>query len=102
MSDLLTIETHDGQPGVLKLSGRLNTSTASELERVLTQTLEQTGDIELDCSALEYLSSAGLRVLVGTHKRAVAAGGGVKLVSCTPDVREVFEITGLIDIFEVS
>ena len=54
------------------------------------------------CSALEYLSSAGLRVLVGTHKRAVAAGGGVKLVSCTPDVREVFEITGLIDIFEVS
>lgn len=102
MSELLTICPREGEPGGLALSGRLNTATASMLERALAQALEQGSDITLDCAGLEYLSSAGLRVLVGAHKRAVSAGGGIRLVSCTPDVREVFEITGLIDIFEVS
>lgn len=102
MSDQLTIAHIDGKPGELKLTGRLNTSTASELEGAIAQALEESADIVLDCADLEYLSSAGLRVLVGAHKRATGAGGGVRLVSCVPDVREVFEITGLIDIFEVS
>ena len=51
---------------------------------------------------LEYLSSAGLRVLVATQKRVTAAEGALRIVNASDDIREVFDITGLIDVFDVE
>ena len=56
----------------------------------------------LDFADLEYLSSAGLRVLVATQKRVTAAEGALRIVNASDDIREVFDITGLIDVFDVE
>ena len=58
--------------------------------------------VTLDFAGLDYLSSAGLRVLVGAQKQVVAAGGAMRIVNLADDVREVFEITGLIDVLDVE
>ena len=83
-----------GDEAVLKLGGHLNTNTAADLEEAL--------EVVLDFADLEYLSSAGLRVLVATQKRVTAAEGTLRIVNASDDIREVFDITGLIDVFDVE
>ena len=83
-----------GDEAVLKLGGHLNTNTAADLEEALEPVL--------DFADLEYLSSAGLRVLVATQKRVTAAEGTLRIVNASDDIREVFDITGLIDVFDVE
>ena len=63
---------------------------------------ERTNKVVLDFADLEYLSSAGLRVLVATQKRVTAAEGALRIVNASDDIREVFDITGLIDVFDVE
>ena len=80
-----------GDEAVLKLGGHLNTNTAADLEEALEPVFERTSKVVLDFADLEYLSSAGLRVLVAT-----------RIVNASDDIREVFDITGLIDVFDVE
>lgn len=82
--------------------GHLNTNTAGELEAKLASVFAKTHTVVLDFAQLEYLSSAGLRVLVGAQKQVTAAHGSMKIVNTLDDVREVFEITGLIDVLNVE
>lgn len=99
----MRIETAlDGETAVITLGGHLNTNTASELEAALEPVFAQTHNVVLDCAALEYLSSAGLRVLVAAQKEVTAAAGSLRIANVCDDVREVFEITGLIDVFDVE
>ena len=91
-----------GGEAVLKLGGHLNTNTAAALEEALEPVFERTNKVVLDFADLEYLSSAGLRVLVATQKRVTAAEGALRIVNASDDIREVFDITGLIDVFDVE
>ena len=85
----------------VKLEGRLDTSTAPELERELGEALDNVTDLTLDFAELAYISSAGLRVLLTTQKRMNKQGNMV-IQNANDDVKEVFEVTGFIDILTVD
>ncbi len=85
--------------GVLTLAvgGRLDTNTSPELEAEVTT--EGVSEIVFDFAALEYISSAGLRVLMGAQKALAATGGKVRVVNPNAMVKGVLDITGFSDIF---
>ena len=83
------------------LEGRLDTTTAPQLEAELNQALPGIEKLTLDFGKLDYISSAGLRVLLSAHK-AMAQKGGMKIVHANEIVNEVFEVTGFNDILSVE
>ena len=85
----------------IALEGRLDTMTAPELETELNQNLGSAESLTMDFSKLEYISSAGLRVLLSAHK-AMSAKGGMKVTNVNEIVREVFEVTGFADILTIE
>ena len=87
--------------GILEvaLAGRLDTTTAPELENFLTRNYDGTGALLFNCEKLVYLSSAGLRVLLSVHKRS---NGAMKLTNVCELVMEVFEMTGFADILVIE
>lgn len=84
----------------LAVGGRLDTNTAPELEAELK--LDGVREVVFDFAALEYISSAGLRVLMTAHKAMAASGGTMKILNPNDMVRGVFDITGLGDIFTIA
>ena len=98
----MTIEkTVNEQTTILKVDGRLDTSTAPELEAALKEAADSADKIVLDFSKLDYVSSAGLRVLLATHKK-MAAKGGMTVTGVNDIVNEIFEITGFSDILDIE
>ena len=85
----------------IALEGRLDTMTAPELEAELNQSLTSAESLTLDFSKLDYISSAGLRVLLSAHK-AMSAKGGMKVTNVNEIVQEVFEVTGFADILNIE
>ena len=85
----------------IALAGRLDTMTAPELEAELNKDLGGADSLTLDFSKLDYISSAGLRVLLTAHK-AMAAKGGMKICNVNEVVQEVFEVTGFADILTIE
>ena len=85
----------------IALEGRLDTMTAPELEAELNQSMSSADSLKLDFSKLDYISSAGLRVLLSAHK-AMSAKGGMKLTNVNEIVQEVFEVTGFADILDIE
>ena len=83
------------------LEGRLDTTTAPELEEALKQGLGGATGLTMDFSKLDYISSAGLRVLLSAHK-AMSDKGGMKVTNVNDMVREVFEVTGFSDILDIE
>jgi anti-sigma B factor antagonist len=83
------------------LEGRLDTMTAPELEAELNKTMDGAESLVLDFSKLDYISSAGLRVLLAAHK-AMAGKGGMKVTKVNEIVAEVFEVTGFADILTIE
>ena len=98
----MTIEKTAG-PGTLalKLSGRLDTVTAPDLEAELGEKLEGIREMTLDMSQLQYISSAGLRVLLAAQKR-MNWQGQMRLTGVGEAVMEVFEVTGFADILTIE
>ncbi len=94
-------KTLDGTNLTLALEGRLDTMTAPELEAELNASLKDAESLTLDFSKLEYISSAGLRVLLSAHK-AMSAKDGMKVTNVNEIVREVFEVTGFADILTIE
>lgn len=84
---------------VLALEGRLDTNTAGSLEQEVTEIFESPNFTKLvfDFKALEYVSSAGLRVILATQKKSKQANVVFEIVNACDDIMEVFEITGFID-----
>ena len=78
---------------VLLLEGRLDTVTAPQLEETLLAIYPQLSELTFDLEKLEYISSAGLRVLLSAHK-VMSCKGGLKVANVNEIVREVFEVTG--------
>ena len=81
----------------LALAGRLDTNTAPELEAELK--LDGVGEVVFDCAALDYISSAGLRVLLAAQKAMMSSGGKMSIANANEMVRGVFQITGLDAVF---
>lgn len=86
----------------LLLSGRLDTLTAPELESQLRTLLPEIDTLNLDFSGLEYISSAGLRVLLVAQKEMNKKGGTMTLLHVNETVMEVLEMTGFTDILTIA
>ena len=85
----------------LKIIGRLDTTTAPDLEAEVKNSLEGLKSIIFDLEGLEYISSAGLRVLLSAQK-SMNKQGTMKLVNVNEVVMDVFEITGFVDVLTIE
>lgn len=95
-----TIQEIDGKI-MVSLSGELDTAAAVEVEEKLKVLYENEGkDVVIDCTELEYIASSGLRILLGIMKRAKATGSNVTLKNVNDDIKNVFKLTGFINLFE--
>lgn len=86
---------------ILKVIGRLDTTTAPALESAVMDSTENCSSLILDFDGLEYISSAGLRVILKAQK-SMAAKGGMKLRNVNETIMEIFEITGFSDILTIE
>lgn len=94
-------KTPAGDDLTVALSGKLDTQTAPELEESLRDDLGDVKNLVFDLSDLEYVSSAGLRVILATYKR-MAKQGTMVIKNTTPDVMDVFEMTGFTDLLNIE
>ena len=85
----------------ISLEGRLDTGTAPQLEAELKSSLDGVTTLVLDFTGLEYISSAGLRVLLGAQK-VMAKQGGMVIRNVNEVISEVFEVTGFVDILNIE
>ena len=91
----------EGNSVTLVLSGRLDTSTAPGLEEEVKTGLEGTEDLVFDLTELDYISSAGLRVLLSALKK-MQKQGSMKITNPNESVMEIFEVTGFSDILTIA
>nr|WP_316624332.1 STAS domain-containing protein [uncultured Ruminococcus sp.] len=94
-------KTTSGNTFTFAVEGRLDTTTSPELESELSAAAGTAEKIVLDFSKLDYISSAGLRVLLATHKK-MAGKGGLVITGVNEIVNEIFEITGFSDILDIQ
>lgn len=90
----------DGSKLVLDLEGRLDTMTAPQLEKELETSLPDTAELVLDMEKLDYISLAGLRVLLGAQKQ-MNRQGSMELHHVCEEVQDVFDMTGFSDILTI-
>ena len=95
------VKTIDNGKAAIALEGRLDTVTAPELEKELKSSLEGVSELTLDFEKLEYISSAGLRVLLSAQKQ-MNAQGEMTVVHVNDTVSEIFEVTGFSDILTIG
>jgi anti-sigma B factor antagonist len=85
----------------VEVTGRLDTTTAPALDKTINEDIADAKNLIFDFKGLEYISSAGLRVLLGAQKKWQKIGS-MKLINVCDDVMEVFEITGFADILVIE
>ena len=94
------VEEKDGKY-VATLEGEKDTAAATEVEELLKPLYESNGkDVIIECKGLEYIASSGLRILLSILKGAKAVGSKVVLRNVNEDIKNVFQLTGFINIFE--
>ena len=86
---------------VYKLEGRLDTITSPDLEQELKASMEGIESLELNLDKLDYISSAGLRVLLSAHK-VMSKQGSMKVTHVNSTISEIFEVTGFSDILVIE
>ena len=91
----------NGDEVTLAIVGRLDTLTAPALDKVVSEECDGASGVIMDMKELEYISSAGLRVLLGTHKKMLKAGF-LRLINVGESVMEVLDMTGFSDILEIE
>ena len=98
----MTIEkVLNGQSAKLVVVGRLDTQTAPELEKEIDGVIANLNELIFDMNGLEYVSSAGLRVILKAQK-IMNAKGSMKLIGVNDSIMEVFDITGFLDILTIE
>ena len=98
----MTIEIkRNAEETTIKLVGRLDTTTAPALDKTINEDIAGTKNLVLDVKELEYISSAGLRVLLGAQKKMQKIGS-MKVTNVCEEVMEVFEMTGFADILVIE
>ena len=93
-------KTVENNTAVFALEGRLDTVTASEFERVLVETLPGLTELTLDFTGLDYISSAGLRILLSAQKQ-MNRQGEMKITGVNETIAEIFEVTGFSTILTI-
>jgi anti-sigma B factor antagonist len=93
------LEIDAGPEGRVVISGRLDASQAVAAQAFLDRT---SGTVTLDCGGLEYISSAGLGVLLKTQKRLLAASGGLKLIGVNRHLQDIFKFSGFDQILDID
>ncbi|MBO7654833.1 MAG: STAS domain-containing protein [Kiritimatiellae bacterium] len=91
----------DGPELTVSPKGRIDTLTAPQLEEALKTLPPEVNAVTFNFGEVDYISSAGLRVLLATQKRMKQAGGSMVITHVTPAVQEVFEITGFLGILTI-
>lgn len=92
---------NEGTKDIVLLSGRLDTTTSPELESFVVKELTDTQELVFDLAELEYISSAGLRVILNVQK-LMNKKGSFKLIHVSDVIEEIFEITGFVDILTIE
>ncbi|HAG04930.1 MAG TPA: anti-sigma factor antagonist [Lachnospiraceae bacterium] len=91
----------DGSKLTVKIEGRLDTTTSPQLEGELKTALDDISELVFDISGLEYISSAGLRVLL-TAQKVMNKQGNMTVKGANEAVMEIFEVTGFVDILNIE
>ena len=91
----------NGEQATLVVAGRLDTQTAPELEKEVESVVSGLKELTFDMAGLEYVSSAGLRVILKAQK-IMNAQGSMKLTGVNDNIMEVFDITGFLDILTIE
>ncbi len=91
----------DGTALEISLEGRLDTLTSPELDNEMKTCLDGADSLTMNCEKLDYISSAGLRVLLNAH-RIMSRKGGMRLIHINEIVREVLEVTGFADVLTIE
>ena len=86
---------------IIEIVGRLDTITAPALDKTINEDIEDTKNLVLDVKGMEYISSAGLRVLLAAQKKMQKIGS-MKVIGVCEEVMEVFEMTGFADILVIE
>ena len=98
----MTIEIKkNAEETIIEIVGRLDTITAPVLDKTINEDIGETKNLVLDVKGMEYISSAGLRVLLATQKKMQKIGS-MKLTNVCEAVMEVFEMTGFADILVIE
>jgi anti-anti-sigma factor len=95
-------EEHHGDVAVVDIQGRIDSTTALTLGERLAGILGAGKALVLDLRQLEYISSAGFRILLLAAKQADAAGRRLVLCGMSPKVRQLFDLGGFLDVFQIS
>ena len=94
-------KTKKGTELTIAIEGRVDTTTAPELEKVIKDSTDGTTKLVFDFAKVEYISSAGLRVLLLAQK-IMNKQGGMIVTNCSEDISEIFEVTGFTDILTIN
>ena len=86
----------------IRLEGRLDTTTAPELDKFISENIDGVTQLVFDLAALDYISSAGLRTLLSTQKKMNAVRGSMIVRNPNEIVSEVFDVTGFVDILTIE
>ena len=99
---MLNIKTNlEEERLIVALEGRLDTTTAPELESCLQESISDVKELVMDFEKLDYISSAGLRVLLSTQK-VMNQQGSMKLCHVNESIMEILEVTGFVDILTIE
>ena len=94
-------KTQEGSSLTVSLTGRLDTTTAPQLEGELRSSLDGVTDLYFDLKDLVYISSAGLRVLLSAQK-TMNRQGSMTIRNASPEIMEIFDVTGFVDILNIE
>ena len=98
----MTIEIKkNAEETIIEIVGRLDTITAPALDKTINEDISGTTNLILDVKGMEYISSAGLRVLLGAQKKMQKIGS-MKVINVCDSVMDVFEMTGFADILVIE
>ena len=95
------IKEHNGEELIIKLAGRLDTSSALKLDKEVKSSLEGVKSLVFDFSGVIYISSAGLRIMLYCHK-VMKTQEAMVIRNTSEDVKEIFKVTGFADIFHIE
>ncbi len=98
---MLNIEKRFGEDTLVKVSGRIDTITALDFEKAVDEVLEEANSLIFDLEGVEYISSAGLRVILKAQK-VMGNKGKMTIVNVPQAVREIFDITGFSDFLTIE
>ncbi len=85
----------------VRITGRIDTTTAPKLGDSLTESYDSCSELVLDFAGVDYISSAGLRILLSAQK-VMSKKGGMKLINVSSDIMDIFEVTGFKDILTIE